>query len=188
MAAPLDPDHAMVQAARRRNPAAVEWLGVQLRCVPRFIAILLRRHGGSSSDAKDLAQQAAAVALARLANYHGLAPFVAWLHRICDLTVRGALRRQRRESSSLAIEPAVQADPAADAQREEHRERVRRAIDAVGGAEADVIRWRHLDSEDFGDISARTGIPLATLRTRYYRGLEKLRAILRTDIDPEVHA
>ena len=161
------------------------WLGQRFALIPRFVAALHRRHGGRGDEAKELSQQASLTAMQRLPNYHGLAPFNAWLHRICELTVLGQWRRRRRELplDGVGEQPDQQPDPAKELMQAEHRDRVRKAIDRVGGGEAEVIRMHCLEELDFGEISRRTGIPIPTLRTRFYRGMEKLRSILRGWLD-----
>lgn len=178
MTAPIHPDHALVTAARRREPAAVDWLSARLRNIPRLLRQVPSRGVRlPASDLDDVAQQATQVALDRLAGYHGLAPFDAWVYRVCEWTLLGFLRRRRRSAAATIGEDpvAAEADPAEVAFVEERRVRIRDAIDAIGGVEAEVVRARHLEGLSFASIAARSGIGMATLRTRYYRGLTKLR-------------
>jgi RNA polymerase sigma-70 factor (ECF subfamily) len=180
MTAARHPDHALVAAAQRGDAPAIAWLGEQLLLVPRFVKRLAVRRGLSArADLDDVASRAVTVALGRLRLYHGLAPLAAWLHRICELTLLGQLRRQRRE---LVAEGEEQASndrtPSSAAELAETRTRIAAAIDRVGGAEAEILRRRWLLGEDFPDIAAAAGIPLATVRTRYYRGMARLRQLL----------
>ena len=127
-----------------------------------------------------MSQEAAYTALRRLDSYHGGAPFGAWVHEICVRTVLGHVRRQRRQAMpTLAHEPpADELSPFEQLDRGERSQQIRDAVEQIGGVEADVIRRRDLEGQDFSDISANTGIPVATLRTRYYRGLKKLQSRL----------
>jgi RNA polymerase sigma-70 factor, ECF subfamily len=191
MSTPLHPDHALVQAALRRDLAAIEWLGERFACIPRIVAKLAWRLGLPSGAVPDWAAEAAATALRRLASYHGLKPLEAWLYRICELTVLGQRRRQHPGEREATVDdlPGTEPSPVDAAAQAEHRQRLEAAVAALGGVEAEVLRLRHFDSLSFRDIAARTGIPLATLRTRYYRGLEKLRATIAStypfpDADP----
>lgn len=178
MTAPPHPDHSLVAAARSQDADAVEWLANQLRSIPRLIRHLaVPAMGLGDEDVADVAQEVACVVLARLAGYQGLAPFQAWVYRVCEWTLNDVVRRRRRSAAAaLEVEPvAADEEPAANVDAGERRARVRAAIDAVGGVEAEVIRARHLEGASFASIAARTGIAMATLRTRYYRGLAKLR-------------
>lgn len=155
--------------------------------VPRLLASLQRRFAGiPRDDLGDLQQEVCVTALGRLHAYHGLAPLEAWLHRICVLTLlREARRRQRLGHTELPFEPAADTVPPLEAMADdEHRARIRAAIDAIGGMEATVLRQRHIEGLDFRDIAASTGIPFATVRTWYYRGLKKLKARLDDESAP----
>jgi RNA polymerase sigma-70 factor, ECF subfamily len=179
---PLHPDHALAQAALRGEPAAVAWLETRLLAVPRLLRRSTSRFGPiAQHDVEDLAQQVVSIALRRLPDYHGLAPFEAWVHRIAVHTLFGWRRRQRRHGSAgFEVDPI---DPGLDpttwfADQERWRD-VQAAIGRIGGVEAEVLRQVHFEGLDFATISRRTGIAMATLRTRYYRGLQRLREILR---------
>lgn len=174
---PTDPDFARVRSALARDPTGVAWLTEQLRIVPRIVAHMARRSGGwTAHDVEDAAAEALQLAVAGLARYHGLAPFVSWLHKICENTVRGmARRRQLRAMQPLDFDsPDGGPDPATQVTDRETMDNLHRHIDAIGGVEAEVLRLRYLEVLDFSDIAIRLGIPLATIRTRHYRALRKL--------------
>ncbi len=185
MSAPNE-DLERVRAAIRGDAEGMRWVAERLRLVPRFVAHMARRVGGfSAHDIEDAAGEAVRVALTNLRRYHGLAPFVSWLHRICINTMRGLARRRRlRTAEPLEFEVADDGpDPATAAALRDDAKALRRHLDAIGGAEAEVLRMRYLEGLDFTDIAARLGIPLATIRTRHYRALKKLQ--LRIDPDGE---
>jgi RNA polymerase sigma-70 factor, ECF subfamily len=173
---PFHSDLTWVQAAVRGNPRAIEWVAERLTRVPRIVERLAARFGRGAAELADVAQDVAVVVLRRLADYHGRAPFDAWLHRVCVQTLLSARRRQRRHvATTLEFEPATtELTPEATLAEQEQSRQLCEGIDRVGGVEAEVLRLRHLDGLDFATISARTGIAMATLRTRYYRGLRRL--------------
>lgn len=184
MTEPEHPDYARCIAAQKHDPDAVQWLTERLQLVPRIVQRLAKRHGGCSrDDVQDMSQAAAKTALDRLDSYHGRAPFGAWVHEICVRTVLGYVRRKRRQAmATLEHEPpAEQLSPLEQIDQDERSQRVRDAVEQIGGVESDVVLRRALEDQDFADISASTGIPVATLRTRYYRGLKKLQARLGTN-------
>lgn len=183
MSVPLHADHEHARAALRREPEAVDWLTERLQVIPRFVGALARRQGlTGAQELSDVSQEATVIALERLERYHGLTPIEAWLHRICSLTLKGHARsRRRRATAPLDQEPmGATIEPAEELESSEQRALVREAIESVGGTEAEVLRLRHLDGLDFGDIASGLDIPLATCRTRYYRGLKKLQDRLST--------
>jgi RNA polymerase sigma factor (sigma-70 family) len=188
MTSPLHPDHAQVAAYLRGEPAAVTWMADQLLCIPRLVAWLRRRCPSVRTDQlPDIAQEAGLTALTRLPSYHGLAPFEAWLHRICELSLYTFMRRQgRQRQTDLSFEPEAPTTPPLDAMADdEHRARIRAAIESIGGAEADILKQRHLEGRELRDIAASRGIPWNTVRTWYYRGLKKLRSRLDDGPDGE---
>ena len=76
----------------------------------------------------------------------------------------------------LEIEPGEGSAAAVDvAAATEEADRLRQLIADLGGAEAATIQEYVFEGRDFADIAARSGIPVATLRTRFYRGIERLR-------------
>lgn len=155
----------------------MEWLGQRLSCVPRIVRGLALRGGWvSPQEIQDVASDAVEIALDRLHTYHGLVPLEAWLHRICVLTLRGCARRLRRlPVTGAPVDPRVEHTALDELEQREGVTRVLAAMDAVGGAEGELLRQRHLDRIDFVEIARRTGISVATLRTRYARGLKRLR-------------
>jgi RNA polymerase sigma-70 factor, ECF subfamily len=178
---PLHPDHALAQAALRGEPAAIAWLEARLLAVPRLLRNLAPRFGRiAQHDLEDLAQQVVRIALERLPRYHGLAPFEAWVHRIAVHTLLGWRRQKRHLGATGNVDPvAPDMDPTRWFADQERRRAVQAAIDRIGGVEAEILRQVHFEGLDFATISRRAGIPEATLRTRYYRGLQRLRDILR---------
>jgi RNA polymerase sigma-70 factor, ECF subfamily len=178
MNAPLHPDHERVGAWRDRDASALEWMTQRLLRIPRVMQRLAFRHAAVPTDVlDDASQEATHTVLRRIDTYHGLAAFDAWVHQVCALTLLGFLRRHRRQSMrSLESEPVDQAATVSQTlDADERRRALHAAIEQLGGVEADVVRQKVLEQLDFADIAERTGIPMATLRTRYYRGISKLR-------------
>ncbi len=186
----LHPDHDRVQAALRREPAAVEWLVACLTCIPRMVQQIASRGTRlPRSEWPDAAQDAALVVLRRLPSYHGQAPVEAWMHRIGLNAIRARARRRRPMlAGSMETLAGDGADPAERLIAAEHSARLREEVDAVGGVEADVLRQRHFECLEFETIAQRTGIGIGTLRTRYYRGLERLRRRLSAALVAEDHS
>jgi RNA polymerase sigma-70 factor (ECF subfamily) len=178
-------DLQQVRDAIAREPAAVAWLTERLQRIPRYVAGLARRFAAlTDEDVQDMSSEVTTAVLRRLAEFGGHCAFDAWVNVFCQNTLLGYARRRRRQRMpSLEVEPATaDSAPIDEAERRERARRLRDSIDRIGGAEADVLRQRHFDGLDFGNISERTGTPVATLRTRYYRGLRKLKDML-TDED-----
>jgi RNA polymerase sigma factor (sigma-70 family) len=177
----LHGDYELAQAASRGDATARDWLAAKLTCVPRMVQqIHSRARALPANELPDLAQRVAAVVIRRLAEFHGRCPIEAWIYRICVLTMQSHRRESDRATGDAATEPAATGPtPIEQAISRERCQLLHRAIDAIGGAEAEVLRARHVLDEGFETIAARTGIGIATLRSRYYRAMERLRRILQ---------
>jgi len=178
-------DHEDLQRVRdaiARAPAAVAWLTERLQRIPRYVAGLARRFPAlTEDDVHDMSSEATTAVLRRLDEFAGHCAFDAWVNVFCQNTLLGYARKRRRQQMpTLDGEPAATEDlaPVDEVASRERARELRDCIDRIGGAEAEVLRMRHFDGLDFGNISDRTGTPVPTLRTRYYRGLRKLKAML----------
>ena len=48
----------------------------------------------------------------------------------------------------------------------------------LGPPGSDIVRLKHFEDESFSDIARRLEMPLGSVKTHYYRALEKLRLVL----------
>ncbi|MFK7742481.1 MAG: RNA polymerase sigma factor [Planctomycetota bacterium] len=185
---PAHPDLESVRLYLEGAPEGRDWLAERLQRVRPMTRHAARRMGGCADlDLADVEQEASATAIRRLPHFAGHSSLDAWLYNVCKLTLRSLLRRaRRRRMAAIVTEPiAFDAEPTAAAASEERAVALRAALAALGGTEAEIIRLRHFENLDFRDIAARQDTPMATVRTRYYRGLDRLRRRLATDPDGE---
>lgn len=148
-------------------------------------AALVRRHWrlawqrayaitGRHAAADDIAQDAVATALSRLADLDDPAAFPAWLGRIATRRALDLLRSERRLVELDGIpEPAVEwAGELGDA------EDVRRAVAALGPERRAVIVMRYWLELSPSEISEATGLAVGTVNSRLSRALADLRRAL----------
>lgn len=161
----------------------------RLQCVPRFLGALNRRRGYAldEHDLADLVGKTVVIAMEKLGEFEAHVPLEGWLYRLCHFELLNALRRRARERRRNAELPDADSVPTQDADRHQHED-VHRALERLGGVEAETIRMKHFAELTFQEIGARLGMPANTVKTRYYRGLEKLERILETLWDREEHA
>jgi RNA polymerase sigma-70 factor (ECF subfamily) len=143
---------------------------------------------GSIDDAEDAVQETFVLAYRGLGTYRGEGPPGAWLARIA---VRESWRRNRVRSRgawlSQPLDDRVEATTAdrTDVVREvlaaEETAEVRRALRALPEPYREVVTLRFLGDRTLSDIAAVTGRPEATVKTHLYRGLERLRTIMRDE-------
>jgi RNA polymerase sigma-70 factor (ECF subfamily) len=199
MGSMLDPNHSqLIEAAARGDGGAREQLLERHRARLRHIvAVRLDRRLAARVDPSDVVQEALADASARMDEYFRTRPlpFLAWLRQFAFDRL-GALRRRhvtaqrrsvvREEPISLSIsdESAAQlacqlaasaTSPSRRLLRDELRDQVRAALDALPERDREVLVMRHLEELDNAEIAAVLGLSEGAVRTRHVRALQKLR-------------
>lgn len=162
------------------------WAGAlteRMRAVPRILAALNGRfrHGLDANDLEDLVQDTMVLVLTKLDSYQGRGAFEGWLFHSCNFQLLNALRRKRR-GALLVDDLDKQPSRATESGGEKEliaQEAAERALQALGGSEADVLRMRCLEEVSFEVIAVRLGLSVANAKVRYYRGLKKLAERMR---------
>ena len=199
---PAHPDDLRLAAeALAGAPEARARIAERLACVHGILAARNAAFGRqlAKDELEDLAQDTLAVLWKKLPSFAGRASLETWCWRFCTLELMNALRKKSRRPrtwTDLELEPGERASPADLAQSPagspsgEHGS----ASDAgaelgatlkllrhLSAREAQVIRLRHVDQlATMDEIAAALGISASSVKTHYYRGLEKLRTLLKT--------
>ena len=178
-------DLALAQALAKGDEAAFQLLvdeqsGAVFRTCYRIL--------GSIDDAEDAVQETFVLAYRGLHTYRGEGPPGAWLARIA---IRECWQRSRSRSRRIEIaQPltdlvqattADRADVAGEVLAAEERAEVRRAVQELPEPYREVVTMRFLGDRSLADIAVTTGRPEATVKTQLYRGLERLRSIIRDE-------
>lgn len=172
-------DQALVRSVLEGDPAAIEGFIQRMRCIPRFLRTLNARRGGffSPEELDDLAQEVFARVWKRLDGFRGESEITSWVWRFCSLIFLARARDAARQSALRVEESYVpEAQTWDDHGRDERRAAVLAALEALPNDEQDVIVARHFDARTFREIAAAKGEPLGSQKTRYYRGIARLRA------------
>jgi RNA polymerase sigma-70 factor, ECF subfamily len=150
----------------------------RLQIVARIVPLLNRRRGTAldSHELADLVQDVTLLVLRKLAEFEGRGSLDAWLYALCDFELLNRCRRVRRMRARerTGAEPAEL--PAAD-DRAQADESVQTALLRLGGYEADIIRMRCLEGLDFSAIAAALRLSVPNVKSRYYRGLQRLQHV-----------
>jgi RNA polymerase sigma-70 factor (ECF subfamily) len=184
-------DLEFVARLLRRDAAALEEMGRRLACMMAMLRYQSRRLGAplSEHELEEVAQDAIVALWSKLPSFKGRASLETWAFRFATLELLKAIQRHARR-------PVVPLDGDFDAPAEAEPE----AEPSVGHAEllaglerlepstARVIRRRHQDDASFDDIAATEGLPLNTVKARYYRGLARLREHLERRLRREENA
>lgn len=177
-------DLMTVRGARRGDTACVKMLMSRMGCVPRILNGLNRRMGRPLDDHEvaDSVQDTLIVIWNKLDHYQGAGALEFWVYRIAYLEYMNAIRRHRRRpqpQSSYGIEAGIAA-PEQKADRGEEQVRIEESLARLGPPESDVIRMKHYDGMTFVEIGEETQVSVNTVKTQYYRGIDRLRTFLRS--------
>lgn len=176
-------DLALVRRALEGDARAVQAVVERLRCVPRLIALRNLRLGEpfEQGELEDIAQEVMIAVWSKLDQFQGRSSLDGWIYRFAQLELVYSLRRKDLRPERLAdLGRGVSSTPvAAGALEPDEAETLYPALEELDVAQADVIRLKHFDDLTFAEIATRLGLSSNTAKTRYYRGLQRLRGILR---------
>jgi RNA polymerase sigma-70 factor (ECF subfamily) len=163
----------------------------------RMIAARLDRRLAARLDPSDVLQEALADAGRKLHQYarERPLPFYPWLRRLAAERLALAHRRHIRVAGrSVCLERAGGPDesggsdvllvdrlvasgtsPTGHVRREELRQRVRRALEALGQVDREVLVLRYLEDLPFAEVAVVLGITENAAKVRHFRALERLR-------------
>jgi RNA polymerase sigma-70 factor (ECF subfamily) len=166
-------DLLLVRRALERDDDAVREVGERLQCVPRILAARNARAGRplGEDDVLEAAQEVIARVWSQLGEFRGQSALESWVYRFCEFELVNAVRRKRRSPQAVVAETLVQ--PAGSEPVD--CERVYQGLDRLLPEEAAVVRLKHFSELTFEEIAVRERAPLATVKSRYYRAMEKLR-------------
>lgn len=102
----------------------------------------------------------------------------AWLAVIARHRAIDALRRRRPESDIADVIVSVEPDLAQEADRSRAMEKVRGALAQMPQQQRSALEMAYFEGLTHVEISAKTGEPLGTIKTRIRTGLLSLRKVL----------
>jgi RNA polymerase sigma-70 factor, ECF subfamily len=172
-------DRDLVRAVVAGDEPATALFVRRMQCVPRFLSVLNARGALDSQESGDLVQSVLASVWRRLPDFAGHSTLESWVYPFCVHELMNAYRRRRRRPSRSDDVPEPPAPPIPDPAW--FHEDVHAALERLGAEEADIIRKKHFDELTFEEIARRLDISANTAKTRYYRALVKLRAMLKPD-------
>ena len=139
---------------------------------------------GSEDDARDLCQEAFLKAYRGLGAFKGEAKFSSWLYQIALNLCRDRMRR--RKGRTLVSLDALEADGQAPVLRDDTtaldlaltkdvERQVKAAVMALAADQREVIVLKEYEGLTFQEIADVLDLPVSTVKTRLYRGLDKLK-------------
>lgn len=180
-------DLALVRRALAGEADARDTLFRRLRCVPRFVAAFHRRFGSplDRGALEDLVQNVLLAVWRRLPDFRGDAALETFAYPFCRFETLNAVRRWQRRMPHEAApgddddvpEPSVDLPVDRGLLEEESLH----LLDVLSPSEARVVHLRHFEGREVSEIAALLTISTSSVKTHYYRALDKLRARLDPD-------
>ena len=169
----------MAQKAIQGCESARREFSIRMACVPKFLAVLNGRMGSplADSDVEELSQETLLAIWRRLDSYAGRAALTSWVFRFCHLTLLSHLRSLGRKRSVQEPDDFLEGLTSRD---EPNHEGLYRALEGISSAERELISLKHFDNLGFDAIAQRLSTPTSTVKSRYYRAMERLRGILES--------
>ncbi len=178
-----DDRKALVRGLRRRDPELLDSLIEQYQYrLFRYLVYLT----GNTQTAEDLFQETWIRVLDRGHQYDGRARFETWLFTIARNLVLDLHRRKKPESLEALTEgesrpmefAAPDAMPDDIFSRKEDEAQVRASVQRLPAVFREVLLLRFQEEMALEEITGVVGIPLSTVKSRLYRGLEALRKLM----------
>lgn len=141
---------------------------------------------GRDEDARDVCQETFLAAYRNLKKFRGEAKFSSWLYRIalnaCHSRLRrnGAVTEQSIDAEDEAGRKYELADVEAESltdrvSRDQRAQIVRRALNGLPPEMRQVILMKEYEELTFAEIGEILQIPVSTVKSRLYTGLQQLR-------------
>jgi len=144
---------------------------------------------GSDEEARDLCQEAFLKAYKSLRSFKQEARFSSWLYQIALNLCRDRMRR-RRGKTMVSLDELEEGGAAMTVagptaldllQERDTRRLVVQAIEALPDEQREVIILKEYQGLTFLEIAQVLDVPISTVKTRLYRGLDQLRSRLERE-------
>ena len=137
---------------------------------------------GDRGLAEEATQQAFVQAWRAAGSYDPAREMGSWLATIARRAAIDVYRREARRSHG-SLDDADPADPALitlppSVEQAYDVWEVRRAIDALDPADAELVRWQHFEGLTQPQIAERLGVPVGTVKSRSFRIHRRLAGML----------
>ncbi|MHC4953157.1 MAG: RNA polymerase sigma factor [Planctomycetota bacterium] len=133
-------------------------------------------------EVEDVAQEVFFKVFTRIAAFDGRSRFYTWLYRVAANTAKDHVKkRSRRPAVALDEEENFESDvtgPAAGAEKNELRRRVRDAIGTLPPRYREVLALRELQGLSYQEIAKVLRVSIGTVESRLHRARTRLKRVL----------
>lgn len=179
---PSGPDEALVDRARRGEPAAFDQLVAKHHEVAFRVAVGVLKDDDAAADA---VQDAFVKAFGGLDGFRGDSRFRSWLLTIVLNEARGALRRtsRRRETALDSVGPVVDTAEVVDrgVVIRDEAARARQLVDTLPEKQRLAVTLRIDEGLSFREIGELIGSSEGAARVNYHHGIRRLREKMTDD-------
>ena len=172
-------DAKLIEDSLGKDREAQSRLIDRLKCIPRMLAAKNARMGHvlNDSELEDLAQETLLTVWRKRADYRGSSSLETWVFPFC---YHHLMNRIRKKGSRPRIErlEAAQGVAAEDSDATTDFDFLYRALDELGPPDDEIVRLKQFERMTFDEIGNRLTMSPNTAKSRYYRGMERLRTIL----------
>lgn len=178
--------HSRDLALARRainDPWAAQELAERLSCVPAMVRARHRKLGSplSEDELTDIVQDTLVILLTKLEGFHGRSSLETWAYGFVVRELYKGFDRSKRRARRVEWNEERTADLSDDRPEvdEEEYALVHDTIQSIGPPGSEIIRLKHFQLLTFEEIAEELDMPLGTVKTRYYRSVERMRGLLR---------
>lgn len=177
------------QIIERTLAGETDAFGLLVQRWERPIYGLSLRMLGRDEDARDVCQETFLAAFRNLSKFRGDAKFSSWIYRIalnaCNTKLRKngtvseySLDAEDAEGRKFELPDLEVEDSLERVHRDERAVLVRRALQALPGEMRQVLIMKEYHEMTFAEIADVLQIPVSTVKSRLYTGLQQMRARL----------
>lgn len=173
-------DQELVERARQGHRRSLEALAKRLACIPGMIRGRNRRLGTQfrPEDLEEIAQDTIMALWLKLHTFDGSRPLEAWAYGFAvNQHLKAAERRRYKRDTVEPREEDLYYEPEAITPDDEYLV-LHESIAALQATQQIILKARHFEEQSFEKIAIDLGLPRNTVKTKYYRGLARLRTRL----------
>jgi RNA polymerase sigma-70 factor (ECF subfamily) len=171
-------DSALVTRAQEGDQAAFAEIATRSYGRLHSIAFAILRDRALAEDAT---QQAMLDAWRHLPRLRDPARFEAWTYRLTVNACYAEGRRAKRWLPNLVLDGSVEPVAPDTVGGVADREQIERGFRQLSVDQRAVVVLRHLVGLPLEEVARTLGIPLGTARSRLYRALQSMRAVMEAD-------
>ncbi|MBS1808926.1 MAG: sigma-70 family RNA polymerase sigma factor [Acidobacteria bacterium] len=189
----MDADASDDHLIARTLAGETEAFSILVRRWERPIYSLTLRMLGRDEDARDACQEAFLAAFRNLNKFRGDAKFSSWMYRIalnaCHTRLRSSngpgsinysLDQEDENGRRMEVADTSTESLPEQVHRVERSQHVRRALQALPPEMRQVIVMKEYEEMTFAEIAEVLGIPVSTVKSRLYTGLQQMRLRLNS--------